>query len=194
MKTQPQNKHHQLLTAVPIKTSKALDYLNFLLDVPFKPFKEIIHLVKHEQEDEYYIHVTDLYGIPANVLFNFVIATRAPIEFPDTLALWQRLKELGVQPGLAVCLAGLADLTRPFPKNLNATLVVEGPPSAGHWWFDMYSSWSNVINGAPNNSGLSYTKRPSESTPCNSIWHGVQDSHKTVRLFGKSLQELMEMF
>lgn len=197
LRTQPIGYHQELLTAVPKKDDLSISYLQFLIEGPFRQFKDMIHL-NTTDGGEYYLHVTDLDKFPADVFFDFCIASRAPIEFRPTLNLWSSLKNLGLSPGLAMCVAGLADLPRYLcygpPTSLDHIMEVSGPPSFGHWWFDMSCDWSNLIKGTPQISAKPYKLRPSDCTPCNAIWHSEQSPEDTINLFNKPLKELVEMF
>lgn len=206
LRSQDQKLYDEMLLACPKRDEQSLAYINWLINHPFKQFKDIITLNQHgvrqaegdaEACFEYYIHVLDLDKFPANAFYNFCIATRAPIEFEATLNMWSKLIGLGLTPGLANIIAGLAavklDDYRYVEPSLDTNLEMVGPQHIGHWWLNSSSSWEQVLAG--NMTGLTESyKAGGQCTPAADIW-GFQKSHLTYDYFKKyTLQQLLEKF
>jgi hypothetical protein len=164
-----------LISAVPRSDKKSLAYQRMLIHGPFKAFSDLVQLrnypliAKDEAKDKlvrtdrWYYHFTNLEDWPANVLYNFVIASRIPMEKQEWLAQWAKNVETGFNPTLAFLLS--------FSTN--------GKAYAGkrfdHWvsnhnWFDNLSNWSSIINGDMIKMSASFKVKPSACAPCNIIW------------------------
>ena len=190
MRTHPDGKYDELLTAVPYSDELYLDYIKGLIDGPFRQWKDLINL--KQRDKHYYLHVTGLDTFPAKALYNFCIATRAPIEFPDNVKRWKQLVDLGMDPGLAflVSARNLTSNTPMWTSKMTSLTV----PSAGHWWFNSNSDWSPLINGKPEiDQKISYKIGPSYCTPTNVIWGNVGREFG-LTLCKISLQEIQEHF
>ncbi len=183
--------YNEMLLACPMNDANSIQYLNWLIEHPFKQFNHLIKLVKLPK-DVYYIHVTGLDEFPANALMNLCIATRTPIEFHERIDSWAKLIKLGVSPSLAILLAAFSDPDQEI-LSLQDKLTCNGQPYPNHWWFDINSYWRNLLKAEMVNLLKPYMKNPSDCLPTNLIW-GKQDAATTYRYFDLSIQELMEMF
>lgn len=186
----------QSVTLVTDPTPIGLRYIKFLTDVVFQPYKQYISL--EELDGVYYVRMTDLDKWPANVLFNFCIATRTPLEFPEIIDAWERLLTAGVPETIAFMVAASHK---------------EGPPKgdpwtwklsyyeylgsitlpSGHFWFDATSDWGLIYHGTPLAiAGVpSFKEEPSRVRPCNIIWG--QMTRETFKvLISKTVKELVD--
>lgn len=182
-----------MILAVPKKDEQSLAYIEWLINHPFKRFKDIIHLLKHN--DEYYIHILDLTKFPANALFNFTIATRAPIEFEPTMNMWSKLIGLGLTPGLANLIAGLV-VVKPESYNyrepaLDGKLTMVGPMHSGHWWLFNHSNWDQVLAGEMTGLTKPYTES-GNCVPAAAIWGEQEQTYDMFENY--TLQQLAEKF
>lgn len=155
----------ELITAVPETDFASIAYICALLACPFQRWKEYIELCKFE--GSYYLHIKDLNCIPAKVVYNLCIASRAPIEFPHVIKRFNDMIVGLVHPGVALCASA-----RELSHNRMDSLMA---PYSGHWWFQPDHDWRAIILGNPEIEDCpSFADDPSASTPCNPIW-GVGD-------------------
>lgn len=198
MRHATKNKWDEAYLAVPKTDKLSMKYIRWLIAGPFQQFKKHIRLHKILDEvlgvcdGKYYIHVTGLDKLPANVLYNFCIASRAPIEFRPTLELWDNLMGLGVPPNLAIILAGFSSIDTPI-TSLDDHLLCVGPQHVGHWWLDLSLNWNTVLTNTPTEFSSPFKVYPHGCTPTNCIW-GFGSSQDTYEKFKLSIRELMEMF
>ena len=162
-----------LITAIPKSDDVSLAYQRMLIYGPFKAFSDLISLKKID--DNYYSHVTSLEDWPANVLFNYCIATRVPIEHAHLLKFW----DLKVKEGFNPVLAFLLSASNGGKEFLNSRTF----PVMGHYWHDIATDWLRIIQG---NMSLQYLSKPfktdpKQCTPSNCIW-GYSDSYKKFKL------------
>jgi len=171
----------------------ALDYITHIINGPFKQYKELIELKKYKDTEDYYLEITGLDKFPANALFNFCIATRAPIEFPATLENWYHLQKLGMPSDLALIVAAVTDYETQA-ASLDDKGAYCGVPNSNHWWFNSASQWERILNG-----DLCYLSRPykgnnSGCLPTNVIW-GESDPNVIFEMFeSHSLKQIMEKY
>lgn len=158
-----------LVTAVINPDKLTLKYLRMIIHGPFKAFSDLISLVR--VKDNYYIQCSELDKWPANVLFNFCIATRTPWEFPKQIEGWSTLCEAGYPEMLAFLLSHSMG-GKPFK-------IKRQFPDSGHHWFDPASDWHNILNGTPDLTCESYHKSPTSCTPSNVIW-GKSKDHEVI--------------
>lgn len=170
----------ELITAVPQSNSISLGYQRMLINGPFRAFSDLISLSK--SEDFYYLHCSKLDKWPANVLFNYCIATRLPIEWNHYLPLFNELVEKGFDQTLAFLLSyatrGKGETEWNFPFH-------------GHMWLDAASDWTRVLSGDMTKLSTSFKERPQGCRPCNAIW-GHSEAHNEFR--GKTFEEVAEFF
>lgn len=161
--------HHSsytdLVTAVPDSSEVALEYLRMLVRGPFRSVSDLIKLDR--VGSNYFLHCLRLDKWPANVLMNFCIASRVPIEFKYLLGPWAKRCEAGFDPVLAFLLTYSygADLNnKPYQYR---SFAFHKP---GHLWFDPASNWSNLLNGVIEKASGSYYDFPQACRPTNVIW------------------------
>jgi hypothetical protein len=155
-----------LVTAYPDQSLNAMRYVRMLMHGPFKAFGDLISLKQHKHRT--YIQVDDLGKWPANVLFNFCIASRVPVEYPQLLGRWVELVKAGYPEVLAFLLSYSTD-GKPFK-------VSREFPSRNHFWFDPPAEWTKIMAGTPDLDAPSFKDSPFAMLPTNQIW-GKSDVH-----------------
>ncbi len=169
-----------LITAVDKTDEASLAYQKMLIYGPFKGFSDQITL--HQVGKEYFVHCSGLDVWPANVIYNYCIATRVPREHSIYLPHFMKLVEKGYDPTLAFLLSwstyGKGRSHRTFP-------------SLSHYWHDVTSDWSSIISGTFTKPSVSFFKNPTQCIPSNSIW-GIDPGIR--RLNGKSDEQIAKMF
>lgn len=201
--------YDQLLTAVPNSSELALDYLNWLIRGPFRSIKDHVHLKTVQDETgavHYYLHVTGLDVIPSNVVYNFCIASRTPIEWVAMLEAWDKMVQAGVTRPLAFLIAPYVDfVVRMSSSSLSVNQAgIESPldwklkfayPETGHFWLDSQSDWTRVILGDPDQTKFArpYKENHLGARPCNIIW-GKGDREFFESLNNKTVKEVVSMF
>lgn len=193
----------RLITAVPNKSDAALLYLRWLIIGPFHRWAKYLEIKK--LGSDYYILINDLRNVPANVAYNFCIATRVPIEWPGVLANWYTLIGAGCPPSLAFLCAMRVDMPlRIVDSQVDKNQDSKNPlqwelkfllPLTGHFWLDPTSDWYLVLAGEPDPAKLSppYKERPDKSRPCNLIW-GFGSKTLSTDLTHKTVAEVMAFF
>jgi len=151
--------YDHMLLGVPRSDEISLSYLRMLINGPYKSISDQVSL--NEFQGAYYLHLSGLDKWPANMLFNFCIASRYPIEYGWKLGYWDTLVKEGYNPTLAFLLACTSG---------GAKLVGARIAPNDHVWFDTEASWSRIINGDPQHLSVSYKERPPACRPCNLIW------------------------
>lgn len=150
------NLYDEVITRTGPITPENERYLSSLLVGPYKDWQHLIELQPG------YAHIRRLDLMPANVLYNFCIASRVAVEFPD----W--FKTFDEADPLKSYVEGVVANKFPFYVNSN------------HLWFGNGTGKSmpadvqapNVLAGKMNPNKLSapYKSSPSACTPCNIIW------------------------
>lgn len=161
------DKWDELYTAVPKHNEMEIAYIRMLIHGPFKAYSDLISLEKHGKG--YVLHVTDLDKIPANILYNFVVASRVPMEHAQLIEPWYKGVELGFDPVLSFLLSYSTNGKpfagkRTFDGDANQT---------NHFWFYKTGEWKRIICGdfvADKVSEYSYKANPAACRPTNQIW------------------------
>lgn len=177
-----------LITACPNSDELSIKYIEWLAVGPFRAYQDKISL-EQVSPGLYIIRCSDLANWPANVLYNYCIATRVPIEFPKHLVSWKKMLDEGFDPSLAFALAPyrFQGLDEPI-KSTGATKE--------HLWFDFSANTRNIIAGTfdwSHVSGHMFKDHPDECTPTNTIW-GVLEPEDRAQMAGKTPRELCEFF
>lgn len=172
-----------LVTAVPNSDEVSLAYQRMLINGPFKAFSDLITL--NRSGDFYYIYCSHLDKWPANVLYNYCIATRVPIEHKYLLPLWSSLVEEGYDSTLAFL---LSYSYRGEKKQVNREW-----PVLGHFWFDPSASWRRVLNGDMQARSESYYDKPTACTPTNKIWGVSRKYLEFSKLSNKEISAHFEL-
>jgi hypothetical protein len=187
-----------LITAVPKSDPVSIAYLRMLINGPFKSFSDLIALkhvshkskIKDMEKDaivvktvrNYYLHCANLCDWPANVLYNFCIASRIPIEKPEYLDPWSKGVEIGFDPVLAFLLTWSAngkDFVDPRPF-----------PWMGHLWIDPSADWKRVLSGDMTKMSGSFKEHPTAATPSNCIWGNSKEYKKIMHMSAEKVSAL----
>lgn len=194
MNYQSSGLYDQLVTAAPFTGNPFnLRYYQWLIEGPFQAFSDKITLEVFPDTKDYYLRCTDLDKWPANILYNFCIASRFPIEFKDVISRWSLFLEAGVDPSvgfLSAAFSGDKKICKD-PWNFNP-----GDPSfegnSNHFWFDMTASWPKFVSGEFHQDAVSketFKEKPSASRPCNGIW-GHTPGPQQLKLLKQSVREI----
>lgn len=167
--------YDNLITAVPQSDGLSLEYLRMLIRGPFRSYSDLIKLDRFG--NDYFLHLLSLDKWPANVLMNFCIASRVPIELKSFLTPWANRCDEGFDPVLAFLLVY---------KSKNFSI-----PGPDHLWFDPGSSWSNILCGTFQSVSRPFKTHPQDSRPTNLIW-GHSDDYK--KLLTMSDVEIAEFY
>lgn len=167
----------ELITAVPNNTEVGLEYLRMLIRGPFRSMSDLIKLDRIK--DNYYLHCLSLGKWPANVLMNFCIASRVPIEFKYLLTSWAKRCEAGFDPTLAFLLTySYGGDSNGVQSNIRNFTIHR----SGHIWLDPASSWSNILHGVIENQSRMYKTHPNDCRPTNCIWGHCSDYKQLVKM------------
>ncbi len=196
----------QLITAMPFTDMISYDYIRFLSDGPFRLFADRIHV--EEFNGSKYIRCSDLHTWPANVLYNFCIATRMPIEDHHMLEHWWSMWLGGVDPGLAMLVAARIAYHRdniwehqepaPLEGNLLDRKLTQFDimsPNSNHMWFNTTSDWRTIMSGNMVMKAFkgNYRDNPKQARPCDQIW-GTIGQKEGNSLVGLTVKELTQHF
>jgi hypothetical protein len=183
-------KWDELYTAVPKDNEMEIAYIRMLIHGPFKAYSDLISLEKHGKG--YVLHVTDLDKIPANILYNFVVASRVTLEHPQLIKPWYEGVELGFDPVLSFLLSYSTN-GQPFngKRTFNGSIN-----QTNHFWFDKLSEWERIIRGdfvVGNVSKDSYKVNPGACRPTNKIWGMSKDYEKFTTLEAVAIAEKLNL-
>lgn len=183
-----------LITAIPKSDKISIAYQRMLINGPFKAYSDLIQLknspiLKKDKTkvvtiDRYYSHVTSLIDWPANVLFNYCMATRIPIEKPEWLKPWWKGVEMGFNPTLAFLLS-FSTNGEPFNGTRFKKYV------SNHSWFDNSSNWSSIIKGEMVRQSKSFKINPSSCRPSNVIWGSSRETAKYVNMTAEQISDAL---
>lgn len=184
--------YDNLVTAVPNNSEIALEYIRMLIRGPFRSMSDLIRLDR--VGTNYYLHCLNIGIWPANVLMNFCIASRVPIEFKHFLEPWAKRCDAGYDPILAFLLTySYGDSGPVFDYKYNTdgerTFSVQRP---GHLWFDPASNWLNIMHGVIEKPSVSYRTRPYACLPTNIIWGHSGDYQKLKTMSDEEIAEFYE--
>lgn len=162
-----------LVTAVPKSDELSLEYLRMLIRGPFRSLSDLIKLER--VGDNYYLHCLELGKWPGNVLMNFCIASRIPIEFHWMLPAWHKRCEAGFDPVLAFLLTysyGQSSSDSHEEQHDHRSFNIF---RSGHMWLDPASNWSNILSGTFDNVSKPFKTHNQDSRPTNCIWGICKD-------------------
>jgi len=177
-----QKGYDDLVTAVPASDTVSLEYLRMLIHGPFKGFSDLISLNK---TDDYYLHLTNLNKWPANVIYNFCIASRVPIEKQNLLEYWYELVKVGFEPTLAFLLSYSTN-GKKFDGHRSFVPL-------GHYWHDSSSNWSSIIKGDMVKMSKSFKTSPEATKPTNCIWGASSDHIKLRTMSDEQVSEFYKI-
>lgn len=181
------------ITSLPRQTALDLAYYQMLIDFPFKAYAPFLSIETTEDGLEYYARITGLRTLPPQLVYNFVIATRTPVEWEFYwFKKFSLLARAGVQPMLAFSLSQhlVPDDIESDPLTWKFT-GLDG--SDWHFWNDPTNDWLRLINGTP-----IITEGQKYGAPCNVIW-GKKDylfwdmlENKTVQWISDHLGQTID--
>lgn len=191
-----------LITAAP-KAKFAGDYYRWLCDRPFTAYSDLINLEKTEK-GELYFRCSNLDKWPSNVLSNFCIATRVPIERYGIITRWAKFISVGIDPSVAFMVSHRVGPV-PFGPFVGEP-DLSGDPwdfvplinmyAANHMWLNPTADWSHVINGTMDPDKVrkeSFKEAPNLCFPTNTIWGRVGPDYLEA-LSGLSMEVLQKHF
>lgn len=162
------NTWDHLITSYPVKSDKHLDFFAFMKNVLYKQWSDVIQL-EQTTDGKYYIHVTDLSKIPANVLYNFCICSRTIVEKPEYVRIWHKLCKNGIHPAFAFAVC------RADSRGKLNEVVGSAGDDWEHWPHYMAASLDRLIISGPASTAASYKTDPSQAAPTNIIWGEAKD-------------------
>lgn len=157
------------LTACPNTDEISLAYIRMLINGPFRAFSDSISI--ETVDKNHYIKIDNLDTIPGNVVYNFCIATRIPIEHRFFLDPFADFLGRGVNPTLAFLLSYQVSIQAGV-KGQEGPTALRANYNSNHMWYDSTSLWSNLLKGEMDQKVFSppYKKSPTDGRPCNNIW------------------------
>lgn len=180
------NVYDQIITSYPAEDELDLKFFDFMKNILYKKWSNFFHLEQTE-DGKYYIRISNLSEIPANVVFNFCICSRTIIERKETLLVWQKLIDNGVHPSFsyAICRASIGT----EHPNLLDNIVSSLGSLSGHIPIDQTASMKRVVIEGPEGCAVSFKEDPESSRPTNCIWGNDKDFRP---LIGTSIREFWE--
>lgn len=160
-----------MITAVPKDDELSLEYLRMLIRGPFRSMSDLIKLDRVGKN--YFLHIMSLGKWPANVLMNFCIASRIPIEFHFMLSNWYARCEKGFDPTLAWLLTYSYGTKFGEKKQFDYRSFDIAHP--GHMWIDPASNWTNILYGTFERPSRAFKTHPHDARPTNVIWGKSKD-------------------
>lgn len=175
----------EIITAVPNIDEVSLEYLKMLIRGPFRSMSDLIKLDKVNKH--YYLHCLSLDKWPANVLMNFCIASRVPIEFKFLLSPWAKRCEAGFDPTLAFLLTYSygANLFDHAPYDHRSFRMFH----SNHMWLDPASKWRNILDGVIVSVSKPFKTHPESAIPANCIWGHCTDYEKLQIMSDEEIAE-----
>jgi len=142
-------------------------------------------LIQDAETGLWYLECTDLDKWPADVLYNFCIASRVPIEWSHLLDYWATLVANGYDPTLAFLIS---------QSNSGKEFHGERVWSFNHhMWFDASSDWRLILKGEPSHTTHSFKSHPQSCVPCNRIWGSSADHLKLLHAADKEIAQFFGM-
>lgn len=172
-----------LVTACPKSDEISLAYQQMLIHGPFRALSDLIGL--HKVGDNYYLLCSELGKWPANVLYNFCIASRVPLEYPDYLPYWAELVQAGYDQTLAFLLS--------YSVRGDSSQKYRDFPRQNHLWVDPASNWRNILTGEMVKMAPSFKDYPKGCNPCNVIWGNWIDYGKISSMSAEEVSAYLEL-
>lgn len=190
-------KPDEMITGIPFTDEIDLTYQRMLLSGPFRAVADHIALKFGGPKDKYaYSHITDLATFPANVLNNYIIATRLPIEHSHLLPMFGTMLEKGYDETFSLLLS----FSRSGKIDGPRTMAL-GATNTNHMWFDPSSSWKNLLSGSFENPSKPFKGNPMAIIPANVIWgydpsmalklRNIGDDAEIAEIFGVGLNKAL---
>lgn len=188
------DKYDQLITSYPAKSEIDFEFFEFMKNVLYQRWSSFI-LLERTEESQYYIRVTNLSKIPANVVFNLCISSRIIVERPNYLKVWKELVTLGVNEALAFALCRCT-LTDNNENLLDKKMLYIGDDYE-HWPFFISVGLTNLIKNDLVNLHVNFKAQPTQCTGTNIIWGESRDLKsavsKTLREFCSSWHKKLKL-
>ena len=190
----PSNIYDQLVTSYPVKDQELdLKFFDFMKNVLYKQWAPFIFLERTEA-GLYYIRLGPLSQIPANIVYNFCICSRAIVERRDLVEVWDKLVTQGLHPSFAFAVCKAANENYKSITDLDE--VVQFVDSAiEHWPFYLSVSLKSLMVDGPKNLSANFKSSPQSCIPTNTIWGETQDLRalggKTIREFWEKWEKIL---
>lgn len=160
------NVYDQMITSCPVVHEK---FHNWLMTELFGEWSDHFHLEFYGKTKKPYIRISDLATIPANVLYNFCIASRIPLEFPKTTQFWEEMVSVrGLHPGFALAICRM---------HIEKGALANNETNWNHWPIDttcsLYPLTTYKVD--PNTLTEMFKAHPTQVTPTNRIWGNKAD-------------------
>ncbi len=193
--------YDQLITSFPVTDDIHLKFFDFMKNVLYRNWSEHFLLKKYHPTDDtkktaegqYYIHITNLSKIPANVLYNFCICSRAIVEQKQLLENWDKFVSEGIDPIFAFvvvhCEMGWSR-TNTIVCDLD-TKISSVTWYDGHWPFDYTLDLAVILEAKPIKLSKSFKSSPASCRPTNCIWGEAKNLRK---LEGLTVREFWEIW
>jgi len=178
------NTWDEMITAFPHTDSLSVEYLKMLGRGPFQAYRDVFSVQKLGEAN--YIHIIELDHWPANVLYNFCIATRVPLEHNYLMPHWGQLCEKGYDPTLAYMISWSKAGSDKFSKTGRPF------PPYGHYWHDNTADWSRILKGDFLKPSSSFRESPKSCRPTNVIWG--TDFETNGKLKKMTDEEILDFF
>lgn len=175
--------YDQIITSYPVADKIDLDFFEFMKTQLYRKWSDHF-LLEQTEEGKYYIRISNLSKIPANVVFNFCICSRAIVEVKDHVVTWSKLVAQGLHPifAFALCRASYIDAEDLDGPVYSCTWM------SGHWPCDHTLDLKTFLSG-PSRLSKNFKDSPESCTPTNNIWGNSGDLKE---LKGISVREFWE--
>lgn len=181
------NVYDQLITSFPVQDHEVdLRFFDLMKFGMYRNWSDHIHLEKTE-DGLYYIRLTDLSKIPANVVYNLCICSRFIVEYREYLGVWAKLVSEGVHPALALAICR-SNVSIDKDDCLDQTITDVGSDEE-HWPFYIRVSLERLMTSNPDFMSINFKTRPYACIPTNLIWGETKDllglKGTTIRKFSE---------
>lgn len=176
-------KVNQIITSYPKQSEIDVSWFDCLIRYPFKKIADKVSL-EETNTGKLYVHIRDVKKIPKQVVYNFCIATRVPVEWGHYyFKEWSALGQAGVNPMLAFLLSSSRlDTSKTDPLDW----VLKKRVGYGwHFPFENRSCWFKIITGEYE------ITRSTSCIPCNEIW-GNDPTEKVTFLHNLTVRQICE--
>lgn len=175
--------YDQMITSYPKDDEFFFDFIKNTL---YRKWSEHFHREIDPETEKPYIRVTGLDTLPANVLQNFCIASRMPVEFPQDILRMKTLISAGLHPVIAFALRQARAIDK-VTANTNIDQRIEVISLfQDHSPITNTSSLRRLVSCDPHLLSGPYKSNPKSVTPTNCIWGETEDLRK---LKGKTIRE-----
>ena len=176
------------------------DHFDWLVDAKHSPWRSLLKIDSYGGKQfqwDYGFIFQKLSDIPANLLMNFLVATRMPKEWPDSIAAWHRLvTEYKIDPAMAytalrlfTCLIGdvIGDKgTENEQFILNTANYYDWPLDNGTCTEEYVYNFIRGIPGAPEHP---FAQSHRSYTSINNIWGPIIETDARCKPYAKVLHD-----